>query len=61
MMCGRGLRTISALPIASHAQRIPLLGRRLNNVKPRPHKKLTRPVWHIPGFDQLACLVRPRD
>jgi hypothetical protein len=57
MMRGRGLRTINALP-PSVPKRIPLLGKRFEPAARLPHRRLTGPAWHVPGFEQLA-VIRP--
>jgi hypothetical protein len=61
MMRGRGLRTINAMPAAKPSSRIPLLPGQLAAPRRLPRKPLSGPVWHVPGFEQLAILAERRD
>jgi hypothetical protein len=60
MLRGRGLRTINALPPPPPPSRNALVGSRFEPPRRPLYKRLTGPVWHVPGFEQLALLEPDR-
>lgn len=60
MMRGRGLRTINALPPVV-PKRMGLVGKSFEPPRRIPHRRLTGPAWHVPGYEQLAVVRTARD
>lgn len=56
MIRGRGLKTINALPTLPQKPEMSLIGRLSEPIKRPVYQKLTGPIWHVPGFAQLAAL-----
>ncbi|MFM1941308.1 MAG: hypothetical protein RI897_290 [Verrucomicrobiota bacterium] len=56
MIRGRGLKTINALPPLPAKPQMSLIGRLSEPLKRPVYRKLTGPVWHVPGFAQLSAL-----
>ncbi len=56
MIRGRGLKTINALPPLAAKPQISLIGRLSEPLKRPVYRKLTGPIWHVPGFAQLSAL-----